>query len=168
MARATTVDWYKRFRAGVCSVGLKASDKTTALEEIANNMVKGKALDPALCEEAIKILHAREARATTGVGMNVAISHVSLAGLDTPLCSLSVHKEGLDWSAVDGAPVHLVFTIFRPELSSPGHDPDDHINMMRWIASLGRDGDFRAFARRAGKRSDLIELLKEKSPLKTS
>ncbi len=160
------MDWYKRFRAGVCSVGLKALDKNMALEEIAGNMVKGKALDPSLLDEAIKVLHAREARATTGVGMNVAISHVSLAGLEMPLCSLSVHKEGLDWSAVDGAPVHLVFVILRPELSVPGHDPDDHINMMRWIAGLGRDADFRAFAQRAGKRSDLIELIKEKLPQK--
>ncbi len=149
-------------------MGLKASDKAAALEEIANNMVKGKALDPSLCEEVVKVLHAREARATTGVGMNVAISHVSIPGIDAPLCSLSIHKEGLDWSAVDGAPVYLVFTILRPELSAPGHDPDDHISMMRWIAGLGRDGDFRAFARRAGKRSDLIELLKEKSPPKSN
>ncbi|MFT4648027.1 MAG: mannitol/fructose-specific phosphotransferase system IIA component (Ntr-type) [Planctomycetota bacterium] len=166
MARATTVDWNKRFRAGVCSVGLKALDKTAALEEIAGNMVKGKALDASLLEDAVKVLHAREARATTGVGMNVSISHVSLAGLDMPLCSLSVHKDGLDWSAVDGAPVHLVFVILRPELSAPGYDPDDHISMMRWIAGLGRDGDFRAFARRAAKRSDLIELIKEKLPQK--
>lgn len=166
MARATTVDWYKKFRAGVCSVGLKASDKHAALDEIAGNMVKGKALDPALLEETIRVLQTRETRATTGVGMNVAISHVTIPGLELPLCSLSVHKEGIDWSAVDGAPVHLVFVILRPELSAPGHDPDDHINMMRWIAGLGRDGDFRAFARRAGKRSELIELLREKLPQK--
>jgi len=164
MSKATSVDWFKRFRAGSCSIGLKASDKEAALEVIASNLVKGKALDKDREDELVKILHQREARATTGVGMGVAISHIALGGIETPLCSLSVHQDGLEWSAVDGAPVNLVFLVVRPEMSTPQYDPDDHTEMMRWIASLTRDADFRAFAMQATKRSELVELLKEKLP----
>ena len=162
MAKATSTDWYKRFRAGVCSVGLKAEDKAAALDEIATNLVKGKTLDKDRQEEVAKILHTREARATTGVGMGVAISHVAVPGLDMALCSLSVHQEGLDWAAVDGAPVNLVFLVLRPEMSTSGYDPEDHIEMVRWISALSRDSDFRAFAQQATKRSELVDLLKEK------
>ncbi len=164
MAKATSIDWYKRFRAGVCSVGLKAGEKATALDEIAVNMIKGKALDKDRQEEIAKILHQREGRATTGVGMGVAISHVAMPGLDTALCSLSVHQQGLEWNAVDGAPVSLVFLILRPEMSTSQYDPEDHIAMVRWISSLSRDSDFRAFALQATKRSELVELLREKQP----
>ena len=164
MSKATSVDWFKRFRAGSCSIGLKAADKAAALEEVAANLVKGKALAKDREEELVKALHQREQRATTGVGAGVAISHVPFPGIETALCSLSVHQEGLEWSAVDGAPVHLVFLVLRPEMSTPQYDPEDHTDMMRWIAGLIRDADFRAFALQATKRSELVELLKEKQP----
>jgi hypothetical protein len=35
--------------------------------------------------------------------------------------------------------------------------------MMRWIARLGRDRDFRSFALQARTRKDLVDLLKEMS-----
>jgi hypothetical protein len=35
--------------------------------------------------------------------------------------------------------------------------------MMRWIARLSRDGDFRRFALRVKTKAELIDLLKEKS-----
>ncbi|HPF13797.1 MAG: PTS sugar transporter subunit IIA [Planctomycetes bacterium] len=168
MAKAATVDWFKRFRAGCCSIGLKAEDKLAALDEAATNMVKGKALDSSALEEVVKVLRGREARATTGVGMGVAISHVAMPGIDQALCSLSLHPEGLDWSAVDGAPVHIVFLVLRPEMSTPNYDPEDHIDMMRWIAGLAREADFRAFALQATKRSELVELLREMQPEQAS
>ncbi len=164
MAKVSSVDWYKRFRAGSCSIGLKADEKGDALLEVAANLVKGKALEKEREEELVKKLQQREARATTGVGMGVAISHVPFPNIETALCSLSVHQDGLEWSAVDGAPVHLVFLVLRPELSTPQYDPEDHTEMMRWIATLARDNDFRAFALQATKRSELVELLKEKLP----
>ena len=164
MAKVSSVDWYKRFRAGSCSIGLKASEKGDALAEVAANLVKGKALDKEREADLVKKLQQREARATTGVGMGVAISHIAFPDIETALCSLSVHQEGLDWSAPDGGTVQLVFLVLRPELSTPQYNPEDHTEMMRWIAGLARDGDFRAFALQAKKRSDLVELLKEKLP----
>ncbi|MEZ5974097.1 MAG: PTS sugar transporter subunit IIA [Planctomycetota bacterium] len=164
MSQVSSVDWYKRFRAGSCSLSIKADSKNPALEEIAAGLVKGKALDPAFQDPLVKTMLARENRASTGVGMGVAISHVPLEGLDSAHGSISLHQEGLEWSAVDGGPVHIVFTVVRPEFSTPLYDPEDHIEMMRWIASMASDGDFRAFALQAAKRSDLIELLREMQP----
>jgi mannitol/fructose-specific phosphotransferase system IIA component (Ntr-type) len=43
------------------------------------------------------------------------------------------------------------------------HDPDRHLEMMRWIARLGRDGDFRRFAVRVKTKTELVDLLKEMS-----
>jgi PTS system fructose-specific IIC component len=154
---------WKQFKPKACSVHLKAASKEEALAEVVRNMVEADVLPSALAEDAERALLERERTASTGVGMSVAIPHVKLEGLDRAVCSLSIHREGLAWEAVDGAPVQLLFTVIRPEKKSTQHDPDRHLEMMRWIARLGRDGDFRRFAVRVKTKTELVDLLKEMS-----
>src|SRR6185436_1750635 len=88
----------------------------------------------------------RERIATTGVGANVAIPHVKLEGLEKTALAFAVHKQGVDWAAVDGEPVHLFFVVVRPAAASEFHDPRRHLELMHWIASLARAKDFCRFA----------------------
>ena len=90
--------------------------------------------------------------ASTGVGMNVAIPHVKLPGLEEPVFSLCLAPDGIEWSSVDGEPAKIIFAVLRPERASETFDPERHLEMMRWIAALGRDSDFRNFARAASTR----------------
>jgi mannitol/fructose-specific phosphotransferase system IIA component (Ntr-type) len=154
---------HKHFKPKNCSLSLAASTKEDVLAEIVDALVSAGALDPNLKPAAVTALLEREKIGSTGVGMNVAIPHVKLAGLDRVACSLAVHAEGVEWAAVDGAPVQLVFTVLRPEKASDQHDPEQHLEMMRWIARLSRDADFRRFALRVRTKSELIDLLEEKS-----
>jgi PTS system fructose-specific IIC component len=154
---------WKAFKHKACSVHLKATSKEEALVEVVENLVHADVLPRALAADAEKALLERERTASTGVGMSVAIPHVKLDGIDRALCSLSIHRAGLAWDAVDGAPVQLLFTILRPDKKSVVHDPDRHLEMMRWIARLGRDGDFRRFAVRVKTKTELVDLLKEMS-----
>lgn len=159
------MDFWKQFKPKSCSVRLKATTKNDALSEAVRNLVEAEVLPPELEVEAVRTLLDRERRGTTGVGMNVAIPHVKLAGLQRVACSLSVHVDGLEWQAVDGAPVHILFTVLRPESKSEQHDPDKHLDMLRWIARLSRDGDFRRFAVNVKTKTELVDLLKEMSTL---
>lgn len=157
------MNFWKHFKPKSCSAGLKANNKAEALSEIVTNMVKGGILPKELEEAAQLALEEREELASTGVGMNVAIPHVKLPGLDKVACSLSVHKDGLEWAAVDGADVNIFFTVLRPESAGADHDPETHLEMMKWIARLGREADFRRFATRATTKTELVDLLKEMS-----
>ncbi|MEM6673256.1 MAG: PTS sugar transporter subunit IIA [Planctomycetota bacterium] len=157
------MDWYKRFKSKACILKLKAASKAEALEDVVDKLGAAGLLTESQSEDARKALHAREQLASTGVGMNVAIPHVKLSGLQEAVCSLAVSQEGIDWQAVDGAPVHILFTVLRPDEPTEAHDPDEHLEMMRWIAKLARDPDFRAFALQARTKSDLVGLLKEMS-----
>ena len=65
--------------------------------------------------------------------------------------------------SVDAAPVHILFTVIRPERGGDQHDPEQHLEMMRWIARLSRDADFRRFATRVKTKTELVDLLKEMS-----
>lgn len=158
-----SMNWWKRFKPKACSAKLKATDKESALLEIVDNMVKGSVLPEAVADSARKALIERELLASTGIGMNVAIPHVKLEGIEEAVCSLSVQPEGIEWDAVDGSAVSILFTILRPADAGPGHDPEQHLEMMRWIAKLAREADFRAFALQAKTKTDLVNLLKEMS-----
>jgi mannitol/fructose-specific phosphotransferase system IIA component (Ntr-type) len=154
---------WKLFKAKSCSVDLQAASKEETLAEILQGLVEGSALDSGLLDTAHQGLLERERMATTGVGQSVAIPHIQVAGLESAVASLCVHRTGVEWGAVDGEPVQLFFTVLRPAQAGPRHDPAAHLEMMRWIARLGRDRDFRSFALQARTRKDLVELLKEMS-----
>lgn len=155
--------FWKLFKAKACSVRIKSAKKEDALAELVDNLVAAECLDASLRDAAVQALHEREKSGSTGVGMNVAIPHVKLKGLDRTACSVSIHATGLEWHAIDGAPVQIVFTVLRPEKGGEHHDPEQHLEMMRWISRLSRDSDFRRFALGVKAKSDLVDLLKEKS-----
>jgi mannitol/fructose-specific phosphotransferase system IIA component (Ntr-type) len=157
------MSWWKQFKPKSCSVKLKAETKEAALAEIVANMVQGGTLEDGHQAAALRALEERELLASTGVGMTVAIPHVKLAGIDRVACSLSVHPEGLEWAAVDGAPANIFFMVLRPSEAGANHDPAQHLEMMHWIAKLARDSDFRSFALQAKTKTELVNLLTEMS-----
>ncbi len=158
-------DFWRLFKPSACSIRLKGKSKNEVFEELVSNLVAAKLLAETLSEPALRSLLERERLASTGVGMNVVIPHVKLKGLEETVLSLSIHAAGVDWNALDGAPAHIFFTVLRPETGGALHDPERHLELMRWISGLARDGDFRNFARASKNRTDLIDLLREKGEL---
>ena len=163
MTRIELKEYWKLFRPSACSIGLKGTDQESIFDEILDNMIKAKVLPAELRADAHEALLARERTASTGVGQCVAIPHVKLAGLETAVVSLSVHATGLDWRALDGAPTQIFFTVLRPDKAGENHDPERHLEMMRWISALGREPDFRNFSLAVKTRTELVDLLKEMS-----
>ena len=156
-------EYWKFFRPSACSLKLKGSSQEEIFEEILANFVGAKLLPEELRAKALETLLERERTASTGVGRNVAIPHVKLAGIDSALVSLSLHPDGVEWNSLDGEPATIFFTVLRPEAPSAGFDHDKHLDMMRWISNLGRAEDFRRFAHGVTTRTALVDLLKEMS-----
>jgi PTS system fructose-specific IIC component len=154
-------DYWKLFRPAACTLDLAGTTKEAVFDEIVTHLVGARLLGPELRQGALEALLEREKLASTGVGASVAIPHVKLRGIDEALCSLAVHRAGVAWSSIDGAPVTILFTVLRPERASARWDPERHLDMMRWVSQLGREADFRRFALRVTKKSELVALLKE-------
>lgn len=57
----------------------------------------------------------REKIVSTGIGMGVAIPHAKLANCDDFFICIAILKQGLEWKALDGAPVRLIFMIGGPD-----------------------------------------------------
>jgi len=57
----------------------------------------------------------REKIVSTGIGMGVAIPHAKLAQFRDFCIVIGIIKQGVDWDALDNAPVRLAFLIGGPE-----------------------------------------------------
>lgn len=58
---------------------------------------------------------AREKIVTTGIGMGVSIPHAKLPTLNDFFIVIGILKKGVDWKALDSAPVRLIFMIGGPD-----------------------------------------------------
>ena len=92
-------------------VDVRASDKVQLLRDLSARAALEVALDPALVSaEILK----REELGSTGLGSGVAIPHARILGLGKLYGSLARLKRALDFAAVDGEPVDLVFLLLLP------------------------------------------------------
>jgi len=57
----------------------------------------------------------REQIVSTGIGMGVAIPHAKLASYDDFFIAIGILKQGVEWNALDGSAVRVVFMIGGPD-----------------------------------------------------
>ena len=94
-------------------VFLKTDDRDEALGILVDRLVAdGKVQDGHLFYEAIL---RREDIVSTGIGMGVAIPHAKLDCFDDFFIAVGIQQgSGIEWDALDGAPVRLIFLIGGP------------------------------------------------------
>ncbi len=110
---------------------LKASDKKEAIQELAARLG---ALMQRDANEIFEILLQRERLGSTGIGGGVAIPHGKLAKLDRLVGVFARLDKPIDFDALDGEPVDLVFALLAPEAAGA-----DHLKALARIARLLRD-----------------------------
>lgn len=57
----------------------------------------------------------REKIVSTGIGMGVAIPHAKLPNYDHFFIAIGISQKPIDWHALDGGPVRLIFMIGGPD-----------------------------------------------------
>jgi mannitol/fructose-specific phosphotransferase system IIA component (Ntr-type) len=138
--------------------GLEASDRDGCVREMLQALVAAKRLDRKESERALDAIVAREKIGTTGVGGGVAIPHVKIAGLGRIAAALGIHRGGVEFQSIDGAPVRILFLIVRPDGDDAGH-----LQFLQWVSRLARNADFRRFVVNAGSTGEILALLHEMS-----
>jgi PTS system nitrogen regulatory IIA component len=92
---------------------LEAHSRDEALQVLIDSLdKKGKLKDKEAFYQAVL---AREKIVSTGIGMGVAIPHAKLPFYDEFFIAIGIQKQGIEWKALDGAPVRLVFLIGGPD-----------------------------------------------------
>ncbi|MBR3632320.1 MAG: PTS sugar transporter subunit IIA [Elusimicrobiaceae bacterium] len=121
--------------AGIC-LGAKANDKADVLHQITQLMnAQGNVADLEGYRQAVL---AREQESSTGVGEGIAIPHAKTAAVRKAGLAAMTVPDGVDFDALDGAPVKLLFLIAAPE-----HADNTHIDLLSRLSTLLMNETFR-------------------------
>jgi len=119
-------------------VGIQRSptfDKAQALRALAQ-MLAGGARMPA--EEVERVLIEREGLQSTGIGDGVAIPHGALAQLDAQCAALLIAPDGVEFDAIDGQKVNILFAVVGPKRAT-----GEHLKTLARVSRLLRNKSFR-------------------------
>lgn len=94
-------------------VFLDAANRDDALSQLVEVIAKsGKIKDK---EAFYKAIIDREKIVSTGISMGVAIPHAKLPDYDEFFIAVGILNKGVDWGALDGTPVRIIFMIGGPD-----------------------------------------------------
>ncbi|AZE82290.1 PTS IIA-like nitrogen regulatory protein PtsN [Pseudomonas fluorescens] len=110
-------------------VNVPGGSKKKALEQIAN-LISSQVPELEM-QDVFEALIAREKLGSTGFGNGIAIPHCRLKGCETPVSALLHLDHPIDFDAIDGAPVDLLFVLLVPQAAT-----DAHLELLRQIASM--------------------------------
>ena len=123
-------------RVGVSRGAQRPVAKDGALRAVARLLAEGHARAGEV--EIHRVLAAREALQSTGIGDGVAIPHGSLEGLDHQVAALLVCPDGVPFDALDGGPVRIVFAVVGPKRAT-----GEHLKTLARVSRLLRDASLR-------------------------
>jgi PTS system nitrogen regulatory IIA component len=110
---------------------LKANSKKQALQEIAD---KAAELTGVAARTIFETLLQRERLGSTGVGGGIAIPHGKLAQVRRVFGLFARLERPIDFEALDGEPVDLLFLLLAPEGAGA-----DHLKALARVARMLRD-----------------------------
>jgi PTS system nitrogen regulatory IIA component len=111
---------------------LKAKTKKQLLQELS---VRAARLTGLQERDIFDVLWQRERLGSTGLGQGIAIPHGKVAGLKRIVGIFARVVEPIDFDAVDGEPVDIVFLLLAPEGAGA-----DHLKALARISRLLREG----------------------------
>ncbi|MFH1784405.1 MAG: PTS sugar transporter subunit IIA [bacterium] len=141
---------------GAVAVDLKSKDKKGVINELVDLMLKAKKISDK--DKIIKILLEREELGSTGIGQGIAIPHGKTNQVDEVVVAFGSSKQGVDFEALDGESVFLVFLLLAPMESS-----GVHLKALAKISRLLKDKYFRQALRDAKNADEVIKVIKEEN-----
>ena len=133
-------------------VNVPGGSKKRVLEQTAK-LIHDQVPDLAM-QDVYESLLAREKLGSTGFGNGIAIPHCRLKGCESPVSALLHLDAPIDFDAIDGAPVDLLFVLLVPEAAT-----DAHLELLRQIASMLDRKDVRDKLRAASSNEALYQVV---------
>jgi PTS system nitrogen regulatory IIA component len=132
-------------------LGLKAGDKAQTLAEIAKRAGAHIPMEASTIHTA---LAAREKLGSTGFGRGFALPHVRIEGLDSLFGLLVRLAKPIEYEAIDGKPVDILFLLLIP--TDKGND---HVAALAAVSRAMREAATLTEVRKAGNATRLFEAL---------
>ena len=133
---------------------LKAGSKDAALAELVGLL----RVDERGAETLLRVLQRRESLGSTGVGRGIAIPHSRSLVTTRLRLAYGHHRDGIEFGAMDGRPVHDLFLIVAPPLEVS----NQYLPVLGRIAQFAKDADIPDRLAALGSAEDFFRLLEEK------
>ncbi len=139
-------------QAGGIFYRVGGAEKESVLRAIVETMRLPEEVDR---EFLFRVLLAREALGSTGVGDGIAIPHVRnpiVLHVSRPTITLCFLEKPVDFGAIDGKPVHALFSLISPTVRA-------HLHLLSRLAFVLRDPGFKADIQRQASREEILQVL---------
>ncbi len=137
-------------RSGGIHYRVEGSDKISVLRSVVNILSLPDGVDR---EFLFQVLLARESLGSTAVGDGIAIPHVRnpiTLHVTKPLMALCFLETPIDFEAIDGRPVHTLFTIVSPTIKA-------HLNLLSKLSFGLRSSSFAGAIANTGSREEIFQ-----------
>jgi mannitol/fructose-specific phosphotransferase system IIA component (Ntr-type) len=131
----------------------KREDAIRVLLELS---VAGGTVRKGFVDRALAAVLERERLGSTAIGKGVAVPHARLDELPRILVAFGYSAGGVEFNALDGEPVHLIFLVIAPKTGA-----EEYLNIMQRITRLVQNDDFRRFVAAAHTSAQVTDLVRE-------
>jgi nitrogen PTS system EIIA component len=135
---------------------LEATDRDAVIRELVSALAAAKAVNTSDVDAIVKAIIDREKHGSTGFGKGVAVPHVKHPAIKKRVGAIGRSAVGVDFAALDQAPVYSVFLLLSPQ-----NNPDGHLQAMENIFRNLQQDTFRRFLRQSDTKQKIIELIEE-------
>jgi len=144
------------FTADAVKLDLQAESKDDILQELVSLL----RLDPKSEATLFKTLKRRENLGSTGIGQGFAIPHCRSLVVNRLRLAYARKVGGIDFNAIDGAPVYNFFLIVAPPLEVS----NQYLPVLGKIAQFCKDADVPRLLQQLRSPEEFLELLNTRAP----
>ena len=125
----------KVFQQPSIKTGLESETKDELFEELVDVLARNwTSSAPFPRKNILDALLKRESKMSTGIAKGIALPHATVEGLEAMAGVLGISSGGIDYDALDGHPVYLVFMVLTPP-----KDAELHLQTLQNLAALIED-----------------------------
>ncbi len=135
---------------------LRATDRWEAIDELLALLIETARIPADTAAAVAAAVHEREKTMSTGIGHGIGIPHAPTDHVDRVEAVLGIGRRGIDFSALDGEPVHIVLLFVVPKNQFQGH-----LNTLANIARVLSDEGTRERLRAATTADGILEVIRD-------
>ena len=136
------------------SIDVKAASKEDVIKQAVKIISASGAIEDVAVYE--KGVFAREEESTTGIGEGIAIPHCKNNVVKKPALAALVIPEGVDYAALDGEPVNLLFLI-----AAPNSEDNVHLEVLARLSEMLMNDEFKNKLLKAKSKKEFLKIVDE-------
>ena len=138
---------------------MAAKERWPAIVELIDLLVKLGKIKPADRDSILASLKQREETMSTGIGFGIAIPHCSSDRLNEVVAAFGRSSEGIEFDALDNAPVKFVVLFIVPK-----NQFQTHLRTLASIAKFLNDRSVRDNLSKATSRDEILSIFRAEPP----